>query len=642
MKSITLSVAILSLGVATLGAQKIHLTETHRLRYDHGSTACLAFSPDERLLACGGYGGDVAIYEVATKKRILTLDVSFDSIAQLEFFPDGKRIAVGSHDLSIWSIPDGKLLRRCPAGSLVRRFLSQGGSLLAISPDGKWIAHAHDESIVVRDSARLALLSRIKTTEFVDWTMMFSPKGDRLILDSRWTWSWRQEGAGLQPLPWAKDPRPCKMQYVGPNALPLVAKGNSLELGDRSTRLRAQPVALAASSRGHRIAVLTRGDGVVMLDGKLGTRKRLCYPMRSSWPCFALSLSGDLLATAGEKDPVRLWQKGAPLCELPGNAKVPDQVSLDPSGRFLGMRFGARARSRDLRTGSVRDLGATKSLSQGWRAGEFLLTRSLDKKRQIFGIQANKVMSIPQLLFNLEFKQRFVRSFKLYPSTTLNAFVIAGQGSWFSNGLQIHWSKSECRSIGFHDYLIDATWSRDGNTLLCISESSRMCGNAPRMGEVAVYGRHGPAPWHQAACASAKVIDLPLTGDSSPDSRRITWGGNSKSLTFSRTRQGQRTCAKDVHLAWLRYVDNDHFIAHDGQVLGLWRAKDLELLQTVNPFSVSKRLRRGSKAAARLSMRMFDGPVAPTYIQQATVSRDHKRLVLVSNQDVRVYDLEYH
>src|SRR5262249_47295401 len=100
----------------------------------------LAFSPDGKVLASGGYyygGEDRAIYlwDVTTGKKRRRLVGHEHAVQTGAFSPDGKRLASASRDgtLRLWDVA---------AGQELRRLTDQRGGVMAVSfsPDGKTLA----------------------------------------------------------------------------------------------------------------------------------------------------------------------------------------------------------------------------------------------------------------------------------------------------------------------------------------------------------------------------------------------------------------------------------------------------------------------------------------------------------------------
>jgi WD40 repeat protein len=68
---------------------------------------CLAFSADEKLLACGGSAGVVRVFEAATGREVSSFKGHQGAIRSLAFAPSGGLLVSGSadHTLLVWRLP---------------------------------------------------------------------------------------------------------------------------------------------------------------------------------------------------------------------------------------------------------------------------------------------------------------------------------------------------------------------------------------------------------------------------------------------------------------------------------------------------------------------------------------------------------
>src|SRR5262249_6432375 len=66
--------------------------------------AALAFSPDGRILACGGQDGGIRLWDVSTGKQLPRLPGHWGAVEALRFSPDGALLASGSADTTglVW------------------------------------------------------------------------------------------------------------------------------------------------------------------------------------------------------------------------------------------------------------------------------------------------------------------------------------------------------------------------------------------------------------------------------------------------------------------------------------------------------------------------------------------------------------
>ena len=94
----------------------------------------LAYTPDGKTLAVGGFGGIQLINTATRAQRCLTARPNSDFNA-VAISPDGKSLALGGNDLEVWSLATGKQIGTLPfSGVMVNS--------LAYSADGRWLAAA--------------------------------------------------------------------------------------------------------------------------------------------------------------------------------------------------------------------------------------------------------------------------------------------------------------------------------------------------------------------------------------------------------------------------------------------------------------------------------------------------------------------
>jgi WD40 repeat protein len=109
----------------------------------------VAFSPDGRTLAIGGWGRSVSLWDVTRSVRPVALSslpsVHGDGVYGISFSPDGRTLATCASGptvgmTEIWDIDDRGLPSRL-AG-----IRSPAGSYAAFSPDGNWLAAGGPEA----------------------------------------------------------------------------------------------------------------------------------------------------------------------------------------------------------------------------------------------------------------------------------------------------------------------------------------------------------------------------------------------------------------------------------------------------------------------------------------------------------------
>jgi WD40 repeat protein/uncharacterized caspase-like protein len=133
----------------------------------------LAFSPDDRLLASGGWECSVRVWEAASGRRVLNLIGHSDNIETVVFSPDGRTLySAGDTTIQFWDIPSGRKGRALSD----KEFLIRA---LAISTDGRWLASA-DDGVELWDINSGKMLRRFAQEQTVV-AVAFSPDGQKLV-----------------------------------------------------------------------------------------------------------------------------------------------------------------------------------------------------------------------------------------------------------------------------------------------------------------------------------------------------------------------------------------------------------------------------------------------------------------------------
>ena len=148
----------------------------------------LAFFPGSRLLASGSYDSTVAIWDLASMKKLRSMNHGeTEAIFSLAISPGGDLVASGSyHDVKIWRAADGgyvETFREAPNGGGIY-------NSLAFSRDGRTLATGSSDGFVriwtVGDAARSgsAALTKIPKTLRGVQALAFSPDGTQLATGS--------------------------------------------------------------------------------------------------------------------------------------------------------------------------------------------------------------------------------------------------------------------------------------------------------------------------------------------------------------------------------------------------------------------------------------------------------------------------
>lgn len=112
-----------------------------------GHIVAMTFSPDEKLLAVGVDDGSTMVYEVATGRKVASVEDVFP-VTALAFSPDSSQVACGHGDglLQVFQTRDSKEILRTTLGS--RTLLpSDAISVIKFSPDGTRIMTGNESAV---------------------------------------------------------------------------------------------------------------------------------------------------------------------------------------------------------------------------------------------------------------------------------------------------------------------------------------------------------------------------------------------------------------------------------------------------------------------------------------------------------------
>jgi WD40 repeat protein/tetratricopeptide (TPR) repeat protein len=275
-----------------------------------GTVLGVAVSPDGKLLATAAEGrydskakksgaGTVRLWDARTGAAVRVLEAHERTAQCVAFSPAGPWLATGGFDglVKVWDVR---------TGALVRAFPQVAGSILALAydPDGKRLACAGDDGAVVRDAESGRELVRLVGHAGPVTSVSFSRDGKRLatggIDETVRVWDVRR-GHGLLVLRGEDEEwRGRRVSLERDSGAPL-ALGKRDEEGLVRVALRAAPPTKPAPPRFERG---WRDDDILSF---LGPRRGVS--------AVAFRPDGDLLATGSEDGLVRLWD---------GEARTPD------------------------------------------------------------------------------------------------------------------------------------------------------------------------------------------------------------------------------------------------------------------------------------------------------------------------------
>jgi WD40 repeat protein len=248
--------------------QRMHADE--RTFRHTGSVASLAFSPDGKRLAAGGYDRRARVWDVATGEEVLALPAHVLAVKHIAFGPDGSRLVTlaafpgGSTESAVhlWDGATGRQLLHLP-----------GHSEPAFGPDGKLLATAQGrKNVAVHDAATGGAVSSFAVPEGVREGPYFLPGGKHVLL---------KDGKGAVRL-WdaatGKEGESLSTKYQTPNLKIVPGAGgrwrgvvrvvNGPAVGLQLVDLETGQAVVAVAVTGDPLD----GDGTYSPDGKLVAR----------------------------------------------------------------------------------------------------------------------------------------------------------------------------------------------------------------------------------------------------------------------------------------------------------------------------------------------------------------------------------
>jgi RNA polymerase sigma factor (sigma-70 family) len=246
-----------------------------------------------------------ALWDLATGKQLHVIDSSFVNA----FSPDGKLLAAGTGNISLYDTATGKELTRWPAPSVI--------SSLAFSPDGKTLAGGHGGGhIILWEVSTGKLTPPIAEPMGIAYGLRFSLDGKQLSsLGNGIDWWDVESGKPLRHMEVHEDAyRDLEGQALSPDERVLAVP-----------TLRRLPDAAL------------QGDVLLVDTSTRKTFQRLSG--HKSWAiCTTFSPDGSKVFTAGGYDPrAIIWdvKTGKQLHILESHKRSVDTLALSPDGRWL-------------------------------------------------------------------------------------------------------------------------------------------------------------------------------------------------------------------------------------------------------------------------------------------------------------------
>jgi WD40 repeat protein len=315
-----------------------------------GNVTSVAFSPDGKVLASGGWDDMVRLWDVKTGEQLRAIFAHKAMVATVAFSSDGKYLASrGGLDgaVRLWDPATGAELRKFEGLSKVNPWRFNRDSALAFAPDAKALAvgdakviHFFDPSSGKETRALDAHLSTLSIAYSADGKLLGSGGIDGHDKHSLRLWD-VAAGKELRRCELPKDEPPISAAFSPDGkALAAVIEEDDLRVFDTSTgkplhRLPHYWASRVAFAPDGKALVSARGPVLRLWDSPGGKELFQTFEgHQSAVSAVALSPDGKTVATAG--DGVRLWgaATGKPAGRVEAKGHVA-AVAFAPDGKTL-------------------------------------------------------------------------------------------------------------------------------------------------------------------------------------------------------------------------------------------------------------------------------------------------------------------
>jgi WD40 repeat protein len=315
------------------------------LRLCQASPACVAFSPDGKVLASGNSDNRVRLWDADTGKEVRVLEGHTGPVNRVAFSADGKLLASGSQDsdVRLWDVETGKERRRIKGHR-------NSVDWMALSPDGKTLACSGGESLFLWDTETGKQIRSVSgDKQFVAGPVAFTTDGKQLAVIN-------QRAAAIQLLDVAEGKlvRTFTGHRDGVFALAVSPDGKKLYSGSTDGTLRVWDIAtgeeerrwdhgkngvgcLAPAPDGKTLTYGTT-DGLVHI-WDLAADKDLVAPWKASpYGVNSIAYSPDSKRVAVSAPAIAIHETATGKRLEPAPESAVEQAEFAPDGKVLAVR----------------------------------------------------------------------------------------------------------------------------------------------------------------------------------------------------------------------------------------------------------------------------------------------------------------
>ncbi len=272
-----------------------------------------ALSPDGKLIASGGWGKSVKVWDEATGSKRMDLTGHEGAVWCVAFSPDGKRLVSGSADktIKVWDVQSGRELKTLHGHN-------RAVSYVTCSPDGKGIASSEYGPIKIWDVEKGVEITNMQCKSTWIGKLAFSPDGKHIASynkDAISVWD-TTSGAELITIPSAHKLWVTCVAY-SPDGKSIVSCGwdSNIKVWDASTG--KQTMILRSGSQrlncvgydasGKYIVAPNQGNNISVWDSVTGEVVTTLAGHEASILSVSFSLDGKKILSSSEDKTIRVW-----------------------------------------------------------------------------------------------------------------------------------------------------------------------------------------------------------------------------------------------------------------------------------------------------------------------------------------------
>jgi WD40 repeat protein len=313
------------------------------LKRTGGLVFSLAFSPDGTLLVSSGYDGTLLVWDVATGNQVATLTGHEGWARSLVFSPDGKTLATGSSDTTVrlWDVGTGTVIS-------VLKGHDREVAALTFSPDGETLASNSVDGMIqfwdMETGQKRPSVIRI----YGEAIMAFSPDGAKLATSTQYGFLQIWDASTGEPIALVST-------HTSPiNSIAFSPDNRMIASGGEDGLVRIWDVkkntlqgvllghfngvtGLMFSPDGKFLASSSFDGTVILWDTASGSQSAVLKGHEGYVRCVAFSPDGKTVASGGTDRTVRLWDisTGRERVAMAGHSGEVESVAFSPDGIWL-------------------------------------------------------------------------------------------------------------------------------------------------------------------------------------------------------------------------------------------------------------------------------------------------------------------